>query len=207
VSISNRQSVVISLKLPRKKWFLWQNYIDYHNLTFRDLITQIVNSYITLNSHNLSIDRNYLRILSDNMKSITLRNDLQGITFRISRDLLKKWNNFCVNHYLTRTNLILMSLDIAEKGDQIYYIEDKGDTFNRLVKIVEMIITTLGAVDYGQLLDLFSQVDHNIFNKALKLIEEQGTIVRKGLSTYCPANPAQTRKVTIEFGNLLLKLI
>lgn len=197
------KSKVVSIKLRHYETELVERYLIENSLSWADFLIPLVEMHINLEDvkkvdnkldqshHNPEFIQNLVKKMKftekfnahlENIgKKFSHRQPLpkDTISLRVKKPILKKWDRYCEKHFLTRTGLIRAAIHEFFSINQEKPYSPTHEEFRRIVKIIEALISAIGAVEERKIMAIFNRFDSGKIYQGLTQLETQGKIMRK----------------------------
>ncbi|UYP45644.1 hypothetical protein NEF87_001929 [Candidatus Lokiarchaeum ossiferum] len=186
--VSPKKTTVVGIKLMEQEFFLWDLLRNEYQKSFSEIITSTVARYLELKMATPITDSGLIFKLKQLFEKVKFKKESRTLTFRIKSTVLKEWDRFCEQRFISRTALVKQAMNGRIDPVIGRFLKYSDPYIIRLQKILNNMISRIGLMEYEDIAAIFEGIDRTVLNHMLNTLEEKGIIGRKGWNTYVPAN-------------------
>lgn len=185
---SPKKTSVVGIKLIEQEYFLWDLLRNEYQKSFSELITSTVARYLELKTETPITDSGLIFKLKQLFDEVKFKKENRTLTFRVNSVILKDWDHYCEQRFISRTALIKQAMNGRIDPVIGRFLKYSDPHIIRLQTILNNMISRIGLMEYEDIAAIFEGIDRTVLNHMLNSLEEKGIIGRKGWNTYVPAN-------------------
>jgi DNA-binding HxlR family transcriptional regulator len=184
-NVNRNKSKVIGLRIPQRNWLEWKLYCNKMSLDLTTFIKLAIDDFLNIELEKYKFEKEPIELDLSKLNTKDGKIDLNQTTyfnFRIDSVKLEKWDKYCIQNRLDRTQLVLFATEKRIHPNQYLPIRD----YDRTKWILNNVIREFGLMEVSFIETIFDSIDPSLLTKMLDTLESKNFIMRKGRDAYVP---------------------